>query len=103
LDKRGELVGVVVDVYDDPSTRRSAWLAISTGFFGTRVGVVPLHGASLLGDDVVIPYTRHVVTSAPRVDVIVTVDPDQQQWLIDHYATASGSPERMHHHPESST
>jgi hypothetical protein len=42
MDNHGDLIGVVVDVYEDPSSRRPAWLAISTGFFGTRVAVVPL-------------------------------------------------------------
>jgi hypothetical protein len=93
LDVHGDLLGVVVDVYDDPDSRRPAWLAISTGFFGTRVGVVPVRGASLLGPDVVVAYDRHTVTTAPAVDVVITVDPAQQQRLLDHYAP-SGSATR---------
>ena len=65
-------------------TRRpaaSGWLAISTGFFGTRIAVAPVHGASLLGDDVVIAHDRHTITTAPPVDIVVTVDPADEQAL----------------------
>jgi hypothetical protein len=91
LDVHGDLLGVVVDVYDDPESRRPAWLAISTGFFGTHIGVVPLSGASLLGPDVVVAYDRHTITTAPAVDVVITVDQAQQQRLVDHYAPSGSS------------
>jgi hypothetical protein len=103
LDVHGHLLGVVVDVYDDPESRRPAWLAISTGFFGTRIGVVPLRGASFLGPDVVVAYDRHTVTTAPAVDVVVTVDPTQQQRLVDHYAPSGSTIPVEPPLPESST
>jgi hypothetical protein len=92
LDRRGALIGVIVDVYDDPLSRRPAWLAISTGFFGARVGVAPLGSASRLGEDVVIGHDRSTIASAPSVDVVVTVDPSQQRQLIDHYASVPDPP-----------
>jgi hypothetical protein len=104
MDNHGDLIGVVVDVYEDPSSHRPAWLAISTGFFGTRIAVVPLRDASLLGDDVVIGHSRHAITSAPHVDVVVTIEPSQQQALVEHYA--SSTPPRRpapFPQPESST
>ena len=84
-DASGAVIGIVVDVYADPLTRRPAWLAISTGFFGTRIAVAPLRGASLLGEDVVIAHDRDTVLTAPPGDVVVTIDPAEQQSLIDHY------------------
>jgi hypothetical protein len=103
LDVHGDLLGVVVDVYDDPESRRPAWLAISTGFFGTRIGVVPLRGASLLGPDVVVAYDRHTISTAPAVDVVITVDPGQQQRLLDHYVPTASAILAEPPHPESST
>src|SRR3954451_13281886 len=103
LDVRGEPIGVIVDVYDDPDGRRPAWLSISTGYFGTRIAIVPLRGVSLLGHDVVIPHTRHTITTAPAVEVVVIVDPDQQQALIDHYTPTTGSTGGPPPTPESST
>jgi len=87
LDRRGEVLGLVVDAYTDPVTHRIRWLAVATGFFGTRVAVVPVRGASLLGDDVVIAHSRHVITTAPAVDIVVGVDPADERSLIDHYTS----------------
>jgi len=93
LDRNGELLGVVVDAYTDPVTRHVAWLAVSTGYFGRLIAVVPVHGASLLGDDVVVPHDRATIATAPAVDVLVAVDPSQERALIDHYTrTASATP-----------
>lgn len=97
LDERGDLIGVIVDVYDDPAAERPAWLAISTGFFGTRIAVAPLGDTTRLGDDVVIGHPRHTITTAPPVDVVVTIGRADQRSLLDHYAapaphTSDGSP-----------
>ncbi len=86
-DTSGEVLGVVVDVYEDPATREAAWLAISTGYFGTRIAVVPIRGASLLGDDVVVAHHRTLITTAPAVDVFVAVTPDHHRLLVDHYTS----------------
>lgn len=99
LDERGDLLGVVVDAYIDPATHRVSWLAVATGYFGTRVAVVPVQGAVRRGGDVVLAHDRHTITNAPMVDVVVGVDPTQQQSLIDHYAaprsaTPADTPER---------
>lgn len=99
VDRHGEVLGLVVDAYTDPATCRVRWLAVATGFFGTRVAVVPVHGASLLGHDVVIAHDRQLVTTAPTVDIVVGVDPADEQSLIDHYARphpvpAAGTRER---------
>lgn len=97
LGNRGQLIGIIVDIYDDPSSLRPAWVAIATGFFGTLIAVAPVCGASLLGDDVVIGYSRPTIAAAPHVDIIVAIDLNQQQRLVDHYshpdpATPAGSP-----------
>lgn len=97
LDNRGELVGIVVDIYDDGVAQQPAWLAIATGFFGTLVAIAPVRAASLLGDDVVIAHDRHTITAAPHVDIVVAVDPNQQQRLLDHYTQPLRPPPRPVH------
>ena len=104
LDNHGELLGLVVDVYDDATSRRPEWLAISTGFFGTRVAVAPIRGASLLGDDVVVSHDRSTIRNAPPVDIVMTIDRRQQQRLRDHYAhSQSANPADVVTDPERST
>lgn len=97
VDNQGGLLGVVVDVYEDSQSRCPAWLAISTGFFGTRIAIAPVHGASRLGEDVVIAHDRRTITTAPGVDIVVAVEPTQQRRLVDHYARPVGAPWSDHH------
>lgn len=93
IDRYGELLGIVVDVYDDAATRRPAWLAISTGFFGARVAVAPVQGATLLGADVVVAHDAATVRAAPAVTTVVTIDALDEQPLVEHYCRSSaGSP-----------
>lgn len=90
-DSSGELIGMIVDVYDDSSSHLPTWLAISTGFFGARIGVAPIFGASLLGDDVVIAHPREAVDSAPWVDPRVSVLRPDVERLLAHYFPRSRS------------
>ncbi len=90
-DRLGDVVGVVVDVYDDPATSQPAWLAVATGFFGIRIGCVPIHGATPLGDDIVVPHDRTTIEAAPRVSVTVAVTAADHGGLSRHYALGPGS------------
>ena len=96
LDKRGDLIGVIVDVYDDPTSGQPAWLAISTGFFGTRIAVAPLGDTNRLGDDVVIGHPRHTITTAPHVQVVMTIGADEQRSLLEHYTRAAPGTQTTH-------
>lgn len=91
LDKHGELLGMVIDVYPGPTSRRPEWLAVSTGYFGTRIVTVPLRGASLLGDDIVVRHDRSTVNDAPDVEIASVVDPLQHRLLVDHYARSESA------------
>lgn len=91
LDRRaydcvGELLGVVVAVYDGPTEGSPAWLAIGRGPFGLRTAVVPLRGARLWGADVIVDFDRATVTAAPPGDVYVSLEPDDEARLVAYYA-----------------
>jgi hypothetical protein len=93
LDRRvfardGDVIGMVVDVYDDPATGRSTWIAVGMGAFSLRTAVVPLAGALLWGSDVVIAHDRATVLDAPMVDVVVSIEPDDSARLVAHYTPA---------------
>ncbi|MGI9051414.1 MAG: PRC-barrel domain-containing protein [Ilumatobacteraceae bacterium] len=103
VDQHGEPVGVVVDIYLDMGTRRAKWLAISSGFFGTRTVVAPVRGASLLGGDVVISHPRELIGATPPVEAVVTIPLAVEQSVIDHYArgcvTPAGPPAERQRQP----
>src|SRR5215207_812072 len=68
LDRNGEKVGKVQDVYFDVDTNRPEWALVRTGLFGTRDNIVPIIGASRTGDDIRIPFDKEQVKHAPYVD-----------------------------------
>jgi PRC-barrel domain len=92
VDRHGQSIVVIVDIYTDAPTGRPAWLAISSGFFGTRVVVAPVGSASLLGEDVVVAHARDVIERAPHVEAIVTIPPGQERSVIDHYGVGCSAP-----------
>jgi hypothetical protein len=99
VDPAGDLVGVVVDVYADADSGESCWLAISSGYFGTRVLVAPAAGASNRGSDVVIAHSRARVETAPTVHPVAALSGRDEQALRAHFGRAR----RHHHHPPTPT
>jgi hypothetical protein len=91
LDRRvygcdGEVIGLVVGVYDDSSTGRPAWIAVGMGAFSLRTAVVPFAGALSWGTDVVVAHGRETVLAAPPVDFVVSLVPEDEARLLEHYA-----------------
>ena len=97
-DPEGELLGSVIGVYDDAAAGRPAWIAVGMGAFSLRSAVVPLAGASMWGRDLIVAHRRRTVLAAPPVDVVVSLEPDDQARLVEHYgprptgSTSSHSP-----------
>jgi uncharacterized protein (TIGR02271 family) len=58
---------------------------VSTGLFGTKVSFVPIDGARLAGDDVVVNYAKDVVKDAPRVDADGQLSIEEEQTLYSYY------------------
>jgi hypothetical protein len=85
VDRYGDRVGKIVDVYLDDQTGQPEWLALSTGLFGTKVSFVPLFGASLKGDDVVISWSKPTVKEAPNAEHDTSLSPSEEQQLYEYY------------------
>lgn len=83
---------MVVDIYDDPASRRAAWIAIRTGFFGTRVGIAPIASASVLGGVVVVAHERSRIVTSPEVDISVAITDIAHRRLRYHYRTPTPAP-----------
>jgi hypothetical protein len=87
--RSGELLGVVVGVYDSELLGAPAWLAVGMGVYGLRMAVVPVPGSLLWGADVVIAHDRDTVLSAPPGDIYVTIASDDEARLLAHYTNPS--------------
>lgn len=85
VDPDGDKVGTSFDVYVDSASGQPEWLAVSTGLFGTKVSFVPVAGAALVGDDVMVAYAKETIKDAPRADAGGQLSPDEEAQLFAHY------------------
>ena len=86
----GDKIGSIGQVYADDTDGQPSWVTIKTGLFGTSESLVPLEGARLEGEDIVVPFTKDQVKDAPRVDVDGHLEPSEENRLYDHYGLSGG-------------
>jgi len=92
IDPSGSKVGTVTDVYVDDQTKQPDWLAISTGLFGTKISFVPLDGARVDGDDVIVAYDKDTIKDAPRTEADGALSVEEEQSLYAHYGRSYAAP-----------
>jgi uncharacterized protein (TIGR02271 family) len=85
VDRDGDKVGTVEEIYLDRSSGEPEWIAVKTGMFGTRVSFVPIGDASSSGDDVRIAHEKSLVKDAPNVDADGELSPEEERRLYQHY------------------
>ena len=85
VDRDGDKVGKIEDVYLDRSSGEPEWIAVKTGLFGTNVSFVPIHGASPQGDDVRAEYEKSLIKDAPNIDPDGELSPEEERRLYQHY------------------
>jgi uncharacterized protein (TIGR02271 family) len=90
VDRAGDKVGSIDEVYMDQETGEPEWLAVKTGLFGTRLSFVPLAEASRSGDEVRVPYEKAEVKDAPSVDPDGELSQQGEASLYAHYRLAYG-------------
>ncbi|GAA1435076.1 PRC and DUF2382 domain-containing protein [Microlunatus lacustris] len=87
----GGKIGGIGQIYLDDSTGDPTWVTAKTGLFGTKESFVPLEGARVQGDDVVVGYDKDKVKDAPRVDPDGSLSPEEEDSLYSYYGLGSGS------------
>jgi uncharacterized protein (TIGR02271 family) len=89
VSSTGEKIGKAGQVYVDDTSGRPEWVTVSTGLFGTKETFVPLAGASVSGDDLVVPYDKDRVKDAPNLDPAAGhLSPAEERELFDYYGVA---------------
>jgi uncharacterized protein (TIGR02271 family) len=81
----GDKIGTIEDIYLDQDTERPEWLAVSTGWFGTRASFVPLRGATAQGPDVMVPFDKAQVKGAPSAEPDGQLSQEEEATLYEHY------------------
>ncbi|BBE24426.1 photosystem reaction center subunit H [Arthrobacter sp. MN05-02] len=91
LGSDGEKIGAIGQVYLDDQTGEPSWVTAKTGLFGTSESFVPLQGADVEGNDVRVPYSKHQVKDAPRIESDGNLSPEEEDRLYRHYEIGGGT------------
>lgn len=68
LDSKDNKIGKVEQIFLDDETSEPEWVTVNTGLFGGAASFVPLRGARVQGEDLVVAFIKDKVKDAPRVD-----------------------------------
>ena len=69
LDRSGEKIGRLQDVYVDVETDEPKFATVKEGFFERHLTFVPLAGIQVGPDELQVPVSKELVRSAPDLDL----------------------------------
>jgi uncharacterized protein (TIGR02271 family) len=90
VDRNGDKIGRIDDIYADDDTGQPEWLTVHTGMFGGHVSFVPLRGAQAQGDDLLVAYDKDQVKDAPRAEADGHLSEDEEDRLYEYYGMGAG-------------
>jgi len=90
IDRDGDKVGKIDEIYLDEQTGQPEWLAVNTGLFGTNVSFVPLAQATTEGDTVRVPYEKSQIKDAPNASADGQLSQEEESRLYSHYGLDYG-------------
>jgi hypothetical protein len=100
IDRDGERIGRIADVYYDDDTHEPEWARVRSGLFGRRQAVIPLSSAEAEGDEVRVPFVWQVVDEAPKVESTTGLSHADQVRLTEFYGTTYSHLPSMSHHSD---
>jgi uncharacterized protein (TIGR02271 family) len=96
-------IGSVKDIYYDDRSGQPEWLAVSTGWFGTRVSFVPIAEARSVADEVHVPFTKDTVKDAPHAEADGHLSEAEERRLYAHYGRQYDESEPARRSPTTGT
>jgi uncharacterized protein (TIGR02271 family) len=90
VDADGGKLGKIEEIYLDAETGAPEWALVHTGLFGGKSSFMPLHGVQGDGDQVVAPYSKDQVKSAPQMDADGELSQQEESALYEHYGVSYG-------------
>ncbi|MGC5583466.1 DUF2382 domain-containing protein [Ornithinimicrobium sp. W1679] len=85
VDRDGESLGGVGQVYLDDHTGDPAWVTVKTGFFGTKETFVPLNDADYGDGAIRLPYEKSYIKDAPNMEADQHLSEGEQDELYRYY------------------
>jgi uncharacterized protein YrrD len=81
VDRDGDRIGTVEDLYADDRTGQPERALVNTGLFGTRSTFVPLAQANQRDGDLQVPYEKQLVKDAPGIEADQHLSETEEQQL----------------------
>jgi uncharacterized protein (TIGR02271 family) len=88
IDRSGDKVGKVEEIYLDTETNEPEWVLVKTGLFGGKSTFVPIEGAAPEGDGLRVTYDKDLIKDAPKLDADQELSSAEEQELYAHYGRA---------------
>jgi hypothetical protein len=85
VDRDGNRLGEITDIYLDGETERPEWAVVRTGLFGLRSSFVPLAEASDVDDQIQVLHARGLVKDAPNIEADGQLSEAAEAELYRHY------------------
>jgi sporulation protein YlmC with PRC-barrel domain len=89
LDRSGDEVGTVQDLYYDENDHKPSWVVVKRGRRASSL--VPLRGAERHDGSLIVPYDRSVVEAAPDVSTEARLGSDDERRLLEHYRNGAAA------------
>jgi uncharacterized protein (TIGR02271 family) len=90
IDRGGEKIGSVNQIWLDSRTGRPLWASVHTGLFGLKETFVPLQRAELHDGRMVVPVSKDQVKDAPRIEASGDQMSDDEQMALSHHYGVRG-------------
>ena len=84
VDRNGDKIGTIDEVYLDDATGEPEWAAVRTGLFG-RDAFVPLTTSEFISEELRVPYDKSQVKDSPDFGVGQHLSPAQELQLYRYY------------------
>jgi hypothetical protein len=85
VDRDGNRLGEITDIYLDRETDRPEWAVVRTGLFGLRSSFVPLTEASQVNDHIQVPHARGLIKDAPNIEADGQLSEAEEAELYRHF------------------
>ena len=85
VDRDGDKIGAIDEIYMDTETGKPEWLAVKTGLFGSKLSFIPIAEASESNGDVRVPYDKQQVKDAPNAEPDGELSQEEEADLYRHY------------------
>jgi hypothetical protein len=85
LDRAGDKLGSVVDVFYDAENDEPGWVLLRTAGAGDRTRLVPVADAVEHGNELRVPYDRAFVEAAPGMEPGGRLWPQEEAELYAYY------------------